>query len=161
MAQELFVDLRYRGIELGRRLQFDCVAASEAYLHAPAPMPVGTLLTIGADDELEVTIRVTRVSEQVAGADRPAGMFVEPFELTDQAQDRWDAWARGEGAPAAAVAEPVESPQEPPVANADSSSASAAAEPPLSPSEVAADAEPAGKQKGKNKKKRSRPKKAK
>ena len=153
MAQELFVDLRYRGIELGRRLQFDSVAASEAYLHAPAPMPVGTLLTIDADDELEVTIRVTRVSEQVAGADRPAGMFVEPFELSDRAQERWDAWARGEGAPAAAVAEPGESVQEP--------SASAAAEPVQSPSEVAADAEPAGKQNGKNKKKRSRRKKGK
>ena len=154
MAQELFVDLRYRGIELGRRLQFDSVAASEAYLHVPAPMPVGTLLTIDADDKLEVTIRVTRVSEQVAGADRPAGMFVEPFELTDQAKDRWDAWARGEGAPAAAAEEPMESTQEAPVASADSSAQEA-------PVAAAADTEPAGKQTGKNKKKRSRRKKAK
>lgn len=145
------MDLRYRGIELGRRLQFDSIAATEAYVHAPAPMPVGTLLTIDTDDELEVTIRVTRVSEQVAGADRPAGMFVEPYELTDRAQDRWNAWASGEGAPAAAVAEPD---------SAEESSASAA-EPVASPSDAATDAEPVGKQKGKNKKKRSRRKKAK
>jgi hypothetical protein len=147
MADELFVDVRYRGIELGRRLQIDEVIASQAYLHSPAPMPVGTLLTIDADDDLELTIRVTRVSEQVAGNERPAGMFVEPFELTESAQDRWNAWAGVQGS--ASDAAPAE---------AQTAALAEAAEAPAS--EVAATSSES-EAKPKAKKKRSRRKKAK
>ena len=155
MAQELFVDLHYQGIELGRRLQFESVVATGAYLHSPAPMPVGTVLTIDADDELELTVRVTRVSEQVAGTERPAGMFVEPYELSGPAQDRWNSWAEGAGTPTSATADPD--------VHAVDEGSSAGAEPEASPPEqaAAADEEPPAKEKGKAKKKRSRRKKAK
>ncbi len=150
MAQELFVDLRYRGIELGRRLQFDSILASSGYLHAPAPMPVGTVLTIDTGDDLEMTIRVTRVSEQVAGTERPAGMFVEPIELSDRAQARWNDWADGTEDGIEAAPAPAEAAQDAPPSSAPPSSA---------PPSSASDTKP--KAQSKPKKKRNRRKKSK
>ena len=79
MAENLFVDASYQGIDIGRGLIFEEVAALVACLHSPAPMPVGSVLVLDADKVAGITVRVTRVSEQVTGTERPAGMFVEPL----------------------------------------------------------------------------------
>lgn len=114
MAEGLFVDVHYQGIPLGTRLQFDDVAAASAYLHSPAPMPVGTILILDPEVDAELTVRVTRVSEQIAGSERPAGMFVAPHELSFRAQTRWDQWAQGK----AAASPPAEAPVNPGVIGA-------------------------------------------
>lgn len=85
---EQFVDLRYLGIELGRRLRLSEVGPETAYVEAPTPMPVGSELEIEAGG---VTARavVLRVQEQVAGAERPPGMRVRAVELSGAARDWW------------------------------------------------------------------------
>jgi hypothetical protein len=95
MPEDLFVDVRYQGLELGRRLRIEEFGAATAYLHHPAPMPVGAKLLIEADESLEVSVQVTRVNEQVAGSERPAGMFVEPHGLSGKAEDWWAARVAG------------------------------------------------------------------
>jgi hypothetical protein len=173
MAEGLFVDVHYQGIELGRRLQFDDVVAAGAYLHSPAPMPVGTILVLDPEVDAELTVRVTRVSEQIAGSERPAGMFVAPHELSDRAQARWDQWADGKAAaapPAEAVVDPSvneatvgadgnTSDTEKMPAQSEPETTAADTEKMAAQSETASEDETKGK--GKAKKKRTRRKKAK
>lgn len=90
MAEELFVDVQYRGLEFGRRVRIEDFAAPQAYLHHPLPMPVGSELLVNAGDGLEIPVRVARVNEQVSGNDKPPGMFVSPGNLDAVAQRWWD-----------------------------------------------------------------------
>lgn len=90
MAEELFVDVQYRGLELGRRVRIEDFAEPQAYLHHPLPMPVGTELLVDVGDGLEIPVRVARVNEQVSGNDKPAGMFVSPGAFDARAQRWWD-----------------------------------------------------------------------
>lgn len=171
MAEGLFVDVEYRGIELGRRLEMHNVAASGGYLHTLAPMPVGTVLVLEPEVNEELTVRVTRVSEQVSGVETPAGMFIEPHELSSAAQQRWDHWVTG----TALSTEPGEDdlagdPREP-EANAEAAVTAEAESKSETKSESKSKAESKSKPeatsksdekpKAKNKKKRSRKKKAK
>lgn len=94
MAESLFVDVRYQGLALGSRLAMEDFTAGQAYLHHPGPMPVGSDLMV-AHGEVEIPVRVSRVSEQVAGAPRPSGMFVIPRELSVDGQAWWDACVAG------------------------------------------------------------------
>jgi hypothetical protein len=90
MAEELFVDVQYRGLEFGRRVRIEDFAAPQAYLHHPLPMPVGTELLVDVGDGLEIPVQVARVNEQVSGNDKPPGMFVSPGSLDARAQRWWD-----------------------------------------------------------------------
>ena len=64
--------------------------SSEAYVQCPQPMPVGSSIVLRVGDELQIAVRVARVSEQVAGAPRSPGMFVEAGELDAVAKAWWD-----------------------------------------------------------------------
>ena len=105
MAESLFVNVRYRGLDLGQRLCIEDFAAGQAYLHHAAPMPVGSELVLEVAEDLEVPVRVSRVSEQVAGIEKPPGMFVVPGELSGAAQDWWASQSE-----AADVAKPEDEP---------------------------------------------------
>lgn len=106
MTAEHFVDVRYRGIEIGARARFYQVSGRTAYVEVSAPMPVGTELMID-DGDLRVPVRVLEVFEQVAGLEQPPGMRVVAFALDDDERSR--AWWRarggeaGESAPTSAV----------------------------------------------------------
>ncbi len=108
MAEELFVDVRYRGLECGSKLRIEDFAASQAYLHHPLPMPVGSPLLVDTGEGLEIPVTVSRVCEQVAGNDKPAGMFVRPQALTDLAQSWWDERVARTEEPVAIIAAPAE-----------------------------------------------------
>ncbi len=88
MSEDVYVDLRYQGLPLGTRLCMQDFSESEAYLQCPQPMPVGSALVV-AVEELEIEVLVRRVTEQVAGAERPPGMFVKPGTLEGAAQKWW------------------------------------------------------------------------
>lgn len=161
------MDVEYLGIDLGRGMAMDSVAASGAYLHSPAPMPVGTVLVLDPGINQELTVRVTRVSEQVSGAERPAGMFIQPHELSSGAQERWDQWAEGKTASAAsdeAASAEVTASEAHDTAPMQAEPEPAPESKPKSKSKAKAKAEDAKEQpeaKAKTKKKRSRKKKAK
>lgn len=89
MAAEQFVNVTYRGLELGRRLRVSQFGPNTAYLEHPTPMPVGTELAMHTDEGFEVGVRVLRVQEQVAGAENPPGMRVAAAALDDQAWAWW------------------------------------------------------------------------
>lgn len=71
-----FVDVTYRGLEVGRRLRIRDFTSDAAYVEAPTPMPVGTPVDIAIDGGIVVKAIVARVHEQVGGSDRPPGMKV-------------------------------------------------------------------------------------
>ena len=75
MATEEFVDVTYRGIEVGNQLKLIEFGPTTAYLEHPKPLPVGTQLDLVAAG-LQFSVRVLRVNEQVAGAEVEAGMRV-------------------------------------------------------------------------------------
>ncbi len=75
---DVFVDVSYLGLDLGRRSKLTAVAASEAYLELANPMPVGTELDITAEGGVRFGVVVRAIHEQVAGAERPPGMAIEP-----------------------------------------------------------------------------------
>jgi len=85
---ERFVDLSYRGLELGRRLKLYDFRADAGYVEMPLPMPVGTRVEIATDDGMRIDAVVAAVHEQVAGSDRPPGMRLKP-DLLGQAADWW------------------------------------------------------------------------
>jgi hypothetical protein len=89
MAAEQFVNVTYRGLELGRRLRVSQFGPMTAYLEHSTPMPVGTELAMHTDEGLQVAVRVLRVQEQVAGAQNPPGMRVAAAALDDQARAWW------------------------------------------------------------------------
>ncbi len=63
--------------------------ASEAYVQCPQPMPVGSTIVLCVAEDLEIPVQVAHVSEQVAGAERPAGMFVGAYGLEGAALAWW------------------------------------------------------------------------
>lgn len=89
MAGEVFVDVTYRGLELGRRLKLREVGPSTAYLEHGTPMPVGSQVVLATDDGLAIPVVVVRVHEQVAGAEMPPGMRVQASDLDGAAASWW------------------------------------------------------------------------
>jgi hypothetical protein len=89
MGSEVFVDVTYRGLELGRRLKLREVGPSTAYLEHGTPMPVGSLVVLATDEGLSIPVQVVRVHEQVAGADMPPGMRVQATGLEGSAASWW------------------------------------------------------------------------
>lgn len=75
---EAFVDVTYRGLELGKRLKLRDVKPEWAYLEVPLPMPVGTRISIDTGDGVVFEAFVTAVHEQVGGSDQIPGMKVRP-----------------------------------------------------------------------------------
>ena len=89
MAGEVFVDVTYRGLELGRRLKLREVGPSTAYLEHGTPMPVGSQVVLATDEGLAIPVVVVRVHEQVAGAEMPPGMRVQAAGLDGAAAGWW------------------------------------------------------------------------
>ena len=89
MAGEVFVDVTYRGLELGRRLKLREVGPSTAYLEHGTPMPVGSQVVLATDEGLSIPVLVVRVHEQVAGAEMPPGMRVQATGLDGAAAGWW------------------------------------------------------------------------
>jgi len=89
MAGEVFVDVTYRGLELGRRLKLREVGPSTAYLEHGTPMPVGAQVLLSTDEGLSIPVLVVRVHEQVAGAEMPPGMRVQATGLDGAAAGWW------------------------------------------------------------------------
>ena len=93
-ASEAVVDVSYRGFELGKRVRISQFGPTTAYLEHPAPLPVGTRLEISIDPDREgggdkILATVLRVCEQVAGAERAAGMHVRATDLAGAAAAWW------------------------------------------------------------------------
>ena len=85
---ESFVDLTYRGLQLGRRIKLTQIRPSTGHLELPAPMPVGTAIAIATEEGVRIDAVVTQVYEQVGGAERTVGMTVAPA-LADAAASTW------------------------------------------------------------------------
>jgi hypothetical protein len=75
---ESFVDVSYRGLELGKRLKLRDVVPEAGYVEIPLPMPVGTEIELVTDEGLKIAAHVTQVHEQVAGAAAHPGMRIKP-----------------------------------------------------------------------------------
>ena len=88
---ESFVDLTYRGLQLGRRVKLTHVRPSTGYLELPSPMPIGTPIAIATDEGVVLEAIVTEIHEQVGGSDRTPGMTVSPRLTEDPAQAWWRA----------------------------------------------------------------------
>ena len=88
---ESFVDLTYRGLQLGRRIKLSEVRPTTGYLEVPFPMPVGTAIAILTDDTVALEATVVGIHEQVGGSDRPPGMVVRPKLEADAAKKWWQA----------------------------------------------------------------------
>ncbi len=88
---ESFVDLSYRGLSLGRRVKLSQVRPSTGYLETPAPMPVGTAISIATDEGLTLEATVTSIHEQVGGSDRTPGMTVAPRLAGEPSESWWRA----------------------------------------------------------------------
>jgi hypothetical protein len=89
MGHEAFVDVAYRGLEVGRRLRLREIGPRTAYVDVGTPMPVGAGLVIRTDDGLSIPAVVIRVHEQVAGNDMPPGMRIRTEELEGAAAGWW------------------------------------------------------------------------
>ena len=137
---ESFVDLTYRGLSLGRRIKLSHVRPSTGYLETPAPMPVGTQLSIATDEGVTLQAAVTAVHEQTGGSEIVPGMTVAP-KLVGEAIESW--WR-------ARVAYPDETKAAPAVARTSSKvtvrprSHTIPESPPEGVMAAAADPEPAG-----------------
>ncbi|MBV8755889.1 MAG: hypothetical protein JO257_01360 [Deltaproteobacteria bacterium] len=73
-----FVDLSYRGLALARRVKLVQVKPSSGYVEMPTPMPVGTKVSIAADDGVAIEATVAEIHELVTGATQAPGMLVRP-----------------------------------------------------------------------------------
>ncbi len=104
MPSETFVDVTWRGLEVGRRVKLRAIRPATAQLDHGTPMPVGTVLAIKTDEGIELTATVTRVHEQVGGSTEVPGMQVVPA-LEGAAQAWWQ--ARAEPEPEPVVAPPI------------------------------------------------------
>ncbi|MCP4443952.1 MAG: hypothetical protein GY811_01220 [Myxococcales bacterium] len=89
MPEDVYVNVQYQGIELGNQLCMQEFTDSEAYLQCPQPMPVGSDVVVCVGGSLEIPVRVARVSEQVAGVEKPPGMLVKALELDEPARKWW------------------------------------------------------------------------
>ncbi|MDB4954770.1 MAG: hypothetical protein JWO36_2339 [Myxococcales bacterium] len=88
---ESFVDLTYRGLQLGRRVKLTAVRPSTGYLEIPMPMPVGTAIAILTDDTVALEAVVVEIHEQVGGSERAPGMVVKPKLEAEAAKKWWQA----------------------------------------------------------------------
>lgn len=86
---EAFVDVTWRGLEVGKRVKLHAVHASDAYLDHSSPMPVGSTLVIKTDEGLEIGVQVRRVHEQVGGSTEVPGMLVVPGAMAGEAAAWW------------------------------------------------------------------------
>jgi hypothetical protein len=86
---EAFVDVTYRGLELGRGLKLCQVGPSTAYLEHGTPMPVGAQIMIETSEGVVIAAEVVRVYEQVAGAEMPPGMRLRAH-LEGEAAAWWE-----------------------------------------------------------------------
>jgi hypothetical protein len=106
---DAFVDVTYRGLEVGRRLRIRAFTGAAAYVEVPTPMPVGTQLELATDAGVTIPAVVEVVHEQVGGSERAPGMRVAP--RLDDASRAWWAMAIAtwpEGVPTSAeVTRPV------------------------------------------------------
>ena len=76
------VDVRYRGLEVGRSLKLRDVSSDGAYLEVPLPMPVGSPIEIALDDGTRVAAIVAMVHEQVGGSTTPPITTLSPSDST-------------------------------------------------------------------------------
>lgn len=90
MSNEAFVDVTWRGLEVGKRVKLHGFRAGEAYIDHTTPMPVGTQLALRTDEGLDIAVTVRRVHEQVGGSTETPGMQVEPA-LAGATADWWRA----------------------------------------------------------------------
>jgi hypothetical protein len=111
MAEELLVDVTYRGLELGAGLKLVDIGPTTAFLHHTAPMPVGAILEL-RDGDTPIPVRVSRIWEPTANADHEPGMRVVLEAVGGQARQWWEARistkdpaAAGDEAPAEAVSD--------------------------------------------------------
>src|SRR5215470_14983855 len=88
---ESFVDLTYRSLPLGRRVKLTQVRPTTGYLEAPAPMPVGSRISVSTDEGVTFEAVVTYVHEQVGGSDRQPGMLIQPALADDKVSSWWRA----------------------------------------------------------------------
>lgn len=109
---EAFVDVTWRGLEVGKRVKLHAIHAGEAYIDHTTPMPVGTVLALETDDGVEIAATVLRVHEQVGGTNEVPGMQIKP-DLSGAAAQWWD--ARREPSPAPAVPRTTTDSQPPPM----------------------------------------------
>lgn len=100
---DTYVDVSYRGLELGKRVKLRDVRPDAGYLEHPLPMPVGTRVDIVADDGVTIAATVVAIHEQVAGEAMPPGMRVQPA-LDAAAAPWWQARIDGEAMAAEAAA---------------------------------------------------------
>ena len=77
-AIDTFVDVTYKGIEVGRRAKLTEVAPDAGYVEVAAPMPVGSTVVLATEDGVAITAEVRGVHEQIGGSDKPPGMKVAP-----------------------------------------------------------------------------------
>ncbi len=94
MSGEQFVDVRYRGLEVGQRVKLHDLGPTTGYLELPAPLPVGSILEISTDEGIRLRVRVARVQEQVAGAAIAPGMRVVA-QLDNSSEGWWRERAQG------------------------------------------------------------------
>lgn len=111
---ESFVDLSYRGLSLGRRIKLTRVEPASGYLETPAPMPVGTSISIATEEGLSVDAIVTEVREQVGGTTTAPGMQVTPRLEGAESTAWWTARIEAAQPPEPAPAVEVSPPAVPP-----------------------------------------------
>jgi hypothetical protein len=116
MAEELFVDVTYRGLELGRGLKLAEIGPSTAFLHHATPMPVGAVLELHDEDGTTIPVRVSRIWEQTANAERDPGMRVVVEALSGPAKDWWEARVSSDDPAPAILPQPEPEPEPEPVA---------------------------------------------
>jgi hypothetical protein len=90
MAGEELVDVRYRGLRVGESLAMREFGATTAYLEAPDPMPVGTVLEITNDRGEAFTAKVVKVQEKTDSAPN-AGMRVAVADVSASVKSWWQA----------------------------------------------------------------------
>jgi hypothetical protein len=89
MAAENFVEVTYRGIEVGKGLKLTELGPSSAFLEFEKPLPVGAHLDMETDSGFAITGVVQRVHEQVADAEIAAGMRLRVDSLVGAAEAWW------------------------------------------------------------------------
>ncbi len=146
---DVFVDLLYRGLALGSRVRLGDVSGARGYLEVPAPMPVGTLISLVTGDQAVGVLpaKVLEVVEQTAGSERPPGMVVRPTLDGEAARAWWgglggDSMSSQAGAAATTKAPEPATPATIPPRSAAEPATPAAAPPTTAPASVEAPSAP-------------------